>query len=64
MIIHYKDYTTRRTLQIELHKGELIEFEGAMWQFTDVWDTMCRLTPINGNKALKMCIKYESLFKN
>ena len=64
MTIHYKDYTTRRTLQIELNKGEEIEFEGAMWQVTDVWDTSCRLKPINGNKALQMCIKYESLFKN
>lgn len=61
MKITFKDYATGSNVQTELANGELIEYNGKIWQVSNVAKTMCRITPVNHNE-LATFIHYERLF--
>ena len=61
MKITFKDYATSGKVQTELTNGELIEYNGKIWQVSNVAKTMCKITPVNHNE-LATFIHYERLF--
>lgn len=61
MRITFKDYATGQAISTELTNGEQIEYQGKMWEVTNVGKTMCQLLPV-GHDEIKMFIYYERLF--
>ncbi len=61
MRITFKDYATGQAITTELSNGELIEYNGKIWQVSNVAKTMCKINPVNHNE-LATFIHYERLF--